>query len=214
MKRFPHKICDSFTGLQERAVVGRHLSEKHDGYPSVTQLISPSLLLDSQSVMTMVVQYIRGGLLQKQNKLFITEEDMPVGPLRPTFSGFGFATGLNQSKMTLNGLVPLSRHFGRNTDCFAHQSTSPKQKTMIMATSEFMLLDFLLFCGRQMLCTYFGGANYNKSKQNSEAFLTNFYGTGWLRQDDRCEKGFYICINCILDSPGKHLDEFISGFTL
>jgi hypothetical protein len=59
-------------------------------------------------------------------KLFITEEDMPIGPLRPTFSDFGFATGLNQSKMTLYGqtmrLVSSHDHFGRHTDCFGHFS--------------------------------------------------------------------------------------------
>jgi hypothetical protein len=49
---------------------------------------------------------ISGGLsfyYRNRIKLFITEEDREIGPLRPTFSGFGFAAGLNQAKMTLYG---------------------------------------------------------------------------------------------------------------
>jgi hypothetical protein len=32
--------------------------------------------------------------------LFTEEKRWPVGPMRPTFSGFGLVTGLNQANMT------------------------------------------------------------------------------------------------------------------
>jgi hypothetical protein len=74
----------------------------HSAYPPLSYWI-----VDSQSFMTHGWSSISVGpsfcSYINRIKLFITEENRPVGPLRPTFSGFGFAAGLNQAKMTLYG---------------------------------------------------------------------------------------------------------------
>jgi hypothetical protein len=84
--------------------------------PQSGTMNSATASISSLSSVEAIVQKLLVGPVQRwadRIKLFTTREGWPVGLLRPTNSGFGFGTGLNQVKMSF---VPISRHFAKNTD--------------------------------------------------------------------------------------------------